>query len=73
MPGSSRRSKPTAGAADARPPREAPGLHDQLVLARSIPVQSVCEHHMLPFVGVAHVAYLPGDRILGPSKLARVG
>ena len=48
------------------------GLHDQLVLARSIPVQSVCEHHMLPVVGVAHVAYLPGDRILGLSKLARV-
>ena len=48
------------------------GLYDQLVLARSIPVQSVCEHHMLPFVGIAHVAYLPGDRILGLSKLARV-
>jgi GTP cyclohydrolase I len=46
--------------------------YDELVLARSIPVQSVCEHHMLPFVGVAHVGYLPGDRILGLSKLARV-
>jgi GTP cyclohydrolase I len=46
--------------------------YDELVLARSIPVQSVCEHHMLPFVGVAHVGYLPADRILGLSKLARV-
>jgi GTP cyclohydrolase IA len=46
--------------------------YDQLVLARSIPVQSVCEHHLLPFVGVAHVGYLPGERIVGLSKLARV-
>jgi GTP cyclohydrolase IA len=46
--------------------------YDELVLARDIPVQSVCEHHMLPFVGVAHVGYLPGARILGLSKLARV-
>jgi GTP cyclohydrolase IA len=46
--------------------------YDELVLARSIPVHSVCEHHMLPFVGVAHVGYLPGERILGLSKLARV-
>ena len=46
--------------------------YDELVLARGIPVQSVCEHHMLPFVGVAHVGYLPGERILGLSKLARV-
>jgi GTP cyclohydrolase IA len=44
----------------------------ELVLARSISVQSVCEHHLLPFVGVAHVGYLPGARILGLSKLARV-
>lgn len=46
--------------------------YDELVLARSIPVQSVCEHHLLPFVGVAHVGYLPGQRIVGLSKLARV-
>jgi GTP cyclohydrolase I len=46
--------------------------YDELVLARSIPVRSVCEHHLLPFVGVAHVGYLPGSRILGLSKLARV-
>ncbi|HKC26681.1 MAG TPA: GTP cyclohydrolase I FolE [Jatrophihabitans sp.] len=46
--------------------------YDELVLARSIPVRSVCEHHLLPFIGVAHVGYLPGDRILGLSKLARV-
>jgi GTP cyclohydrolase IA len=46
--------------------------YDELVLARAIPVHSVCEHHLLPFVGVAHVGYLPGDRILGLSKLARV-
>ncbi|GAA0674183.1 GTP cyclohydrolase I FolE [Kitasatospora atroaurantiaca] len=46
--------------------------YDELVLARSIPVRSVCEHHLLPFVGTAHVGYLPGTRILGLSKLARV-
>jgi GTP cyclohydrolase IA len=46
--------------------------YDGLVLARAIPVHSVCEHHLLPFVGVAHVGYLPGSRILGLSKLARV-
>ena len=46
--------------------------YDELVLARSIPVRSVCEHHLLPVVGVAHVGYLPGERILGLSKLARI-
>jgi GTP cyclohydrolase I len=46
--------------------------YDELVLARDIPFHSLCQHHMLPFVGVAHVGYLPGDRILGLSKLARV-
>jgi GTP cyclohydrolase I len=46
--------------------------YDELVLARSIPMRAVCEHHLLPFIGVAHVGYLPGERIIGLSKLARV-
>lgn len=46
--------------------------YDELVVMEDIPVRSVCEHHMLPFVGVAHVGYLPADRILGLSKLARL-
>ena len=46
--------------------------YDELVLARSIPLRAVCEHHLLPFTGVAHVGYLPDDRIVGLSKLARV-
>ena len=48
------------------------GGYDELIVARGIPVTSLCEHHMLPFVGTAHIGYLPGDRILGLSKLARV-
>jgi GTP cyclohydrolase I len=46
--------------------------YDELVVVRDIPFQSLCMHHVLPFYGVAHVAYLPAERILGLSKLARV-
>ena len=46
--------------------------YDELILARAIPFHSLCMHHLLPFRGVAHVAYLPGERIIGLSKLARV-
>lgn len=45
--------------------------YDELVIARAIPVQSLCEHHLLPFFGVAHVAYIPDSRLVGLSKLAR--
>lgn len=48
------------------------GDYDELIVGRGIPVRSLCEHHMLPFTGTAHVGYLPGARILGLSKLARV-
>jgi GTP cyclohydrolase I len=46
--------------------------YDELILARDIPFHSLCEHHLLPFHGVAHVGYVPAERILGLSKLARV-
>lgn len=46
--------------------------YDEMVLATDIPFTSLCQHHLLPFTGRAHVAYLPGDRIVGLSKLARV-
>ena len=46
--------------------------YGELVLARDIPFQSLCQHHLLPFHGVAHVGYVPDQRILGLSKLARV-
>jgi GTP cyclohydrolase I len=48
------------------------GGYDEMVVARSIPFHSLCEHHLLPFHGVAHVGYLPGARIVGLSKLGRV-
>lgn len=47
--------------------------HDEMVLIRNIPLYSVCEHHLLPFAGVAHVAYIPKEgRIMGLSKIARL-
>ena len=46
--------------------------YDELILVRDIPFQSLCAHHLLPFHGVAHVAYLPADRLVGLSKLGRV-
>ena len=48
------------------------GGYDELVVLRDIPVISFCEHHMLPVIGHAHVGYLPNDRVVGISKLARV-
>ena len=61
--------------------RENPELHlesvfteqcDEIVLLRDIPFHSLCEHHMLPFIGRAHVAYLPSGKVLGVSKMARI-
>jgi GTP cyclohydrolase I len=46
--------------------------YDEIVLLRDIPVFSICEHHLLPFIGKAHVAYLPTGKVLGVSKLARI-
>jgi GTP cyclohydrolase I len=67
----------------ARGYREDPGQHlqrtfeevggyDEIVLLRDIPFQSHCEHHMAPIIGKAHIAYLPRDKVVGISKLARV-
>lgn len=46
--------------------------YDEIVLLRDIPFYSICEHHMMPFIGIAHVAYLPSGAVLGVSKLARI-
>jgi GTP cyclohydrolase I len=48
------------------------GGYDEIVILRDIPFQSHCEHHMAPIIGKAHIAYLPRDRVVGISKLARV-
>ncbi|WP_166040058.1 GTP cyclohydrolase I FolE [Sphingosinicella sp. YJ22] len=48
------------------------GGYDEIVLLKEIPFQSHCEHHMAPIIGKAHIAYLPNDRVVGISKLARV-
>ena len=48
------------------------GGYDEIVLLKDIPFQSHCEHHMAPIIGKAAIAYLPGDRVVGISKLARV-
>lgn len=61
--------------------REDPSVHlasvfnenyDEIVLLRDIPFYSICEHHLMPFIGSAHVAYLPSGCVLGVSKLARI-
>ena len=46
--------------------------YDEIVLLRNIPFYSICEHHLMPFIGSAHVAYLPTGMVLGVSKLARI-
>ena len=48
------------------------GTYDQIVLLKDIEVYSMCEHHMLPFFGKAHVAYIPNEKVIGISKLARL-
>ena len=49
-----------------------PEVYDEMVLIRDIPFTSMCEHHLLPFTGVAHVAYIPDGKVTGLSKIARV-
>ena len=46
--------------------------YDEIVILRDIPFYSICEHHLMPFIGSAHVAYLPSGMVLGVSKLARI-
>jgi GTP cyclohydrolase I len=49
-----------------------PERYDSMVLVRDVPFYSMCSHHLIPFFGVGHIAYLPGEKIVGLSKLARV-
>lgn len=46
--------------------------HDEIILLKNIPLYSLCEHHLIPFIGKAHIAYIPDKRITGLSKIARV-
>ena len=46
--------------------------HDEMVIVKGIELYSMCEHHLVPFMGVAHVAYLPRGNVLGLSKIARI-
>ena len=68
-PGSTRTRSPTCA---TRGPRRRDGELGELVLLRDIEFRSICEHHLLPFRGVAHLAYLPGQRIVGLGRLPRV-
>ena len=63
---------PQAFLADAKDLDLPPGELGELVLLRDIEFRSMCEHHLLPFTGVAHVAYVPGKRVVGLGKLPRV-
>lgn len=49
-----------------------PGTYDQLILLKNIEMYSICEHHLIPFIGKAHIAYIPRDKVIGISKLARL-
>jgi len=54
------------------PPNNGQDVHDQVVMSKNIPFYSMCEHHMLPFFGIANIAYLPKDKVIGASKLPRI-